>query len=161
MHPLRVLLYASLVIAIAVAWGFGAALHHAGVPRPATITLAVIAFIAFMVPWVGVFWWAVRRAGDLDELTERARSVAEKQAGGSPCQAVREVVRTRLQELDDRMREIRRYRKELAATLKEWDEAGEIEGHICGLIESTNIKHHPSGSTTSGTVRKSRRLPRR
>jgi len=77
MHPLRVLLYVSLVIAIAVAWGFGAALHHAGVARAAAVTLAVVAFVAFMVPWVGVFLWAVRRAGDLDELTERARAVAE------------------------------------------------------------------------------------
>lgn len=77
MHPLRVLLYVSLVIAIAVAWGFGAALHHAGVTQGAAVTLAVVAFVAFMIPWTGVFWWAVRRAGDLDELTERARTVAE------------------------------------------------------------------------------------
>jgi two-component system phosphate regulon sensor histidine kinase PhoR len=77
MHPLRVLLYVSLVIAIAVAWGFGAALQHAGVARAAAVTLAVVAFVAFLVPWAGVFLWAVRRAGDLDELTERARAVAE------------------------------------------------------------------------------------
>ncbi len=77
MHPLRVLLYVSLVIAIAVAWGFGAALQHAGVARAASVTLAIVAFVAFMVPWAGVFLWAVRRAGDLDELTDRARTVAE------------------------------------------------------------------------------------
>lgn len=77
MHPLRVLLYVSLVVAIAVAWGFGAALQHAGVARPAASTLAIVAFVAFLVPWSGVFLWAVRRASDLDELTERARGVAE------------------------------------------------------------------------------------
>jgi two-component system phosphate regulon sensor histidine kinase PhoR len=77
MHPLRVLLYVSLAVAIAVAWGFGAALHHAGVARPAAVTLSIVVFLAFLVPWAGVFWWAVRRAGDLDELTERARAVAE------------------------------------------------------------------------------------
>ena len=77
MHPLRVLLYVSLVVAIAVAWGFGAALHQAGVARPAAITLSVVTFLAFLVPWAGVFLWAVRRAGDLDELTDRARGVAE------------------------------------------------------------------------------------
>ncbi|HJQ36693.1 MAG TPA: ATP-binding protein [Thermoanaerobaculia bacterium] len=77
MHPLRILLYVSLVIAIAVAWGFGAALHHAGVAQSATITLAVVAFLAFMLPWIGVFLWAVRRAGDLDELVDRSRAVAE------------------------------------------------------------------------------------
>ncbi len=77
MHPLRILLYVSLVIAIAVAWGFGAALHHAGVAQSATITLAVVAFLAFLLPWIGVFLWAVRRASDLDELIDRSRAVAE------------------------------------------------------------------------------------
>jgi two-component system phosphate regulon sensor histidine kinase PhoR len=77
MHPLRVLLYVSLVIAIAIAWGFGAALHHAGVAQSAAVTLSVVTFVAFLVPWAGVFLWAVRRAGDLDELTERSRGVAE------------------------------------------------------------------------------------
>ena len=77
MHPLRVLLIVSLVVAIAVAWAFGAALHHAGVARGAAVVLAIVAFVAFMVPWGGVFWWAVRRASDLDELTDRARAVAE------------------------------------------------------------------------------------
>src|SRR5204862_8138679 len=77
MHPLRVLLYVSLVVAIAVAWGFGAALHHAGVAQSAAVTLAVVAFVAFLVPWGGVFLWAVRRAGDPGVLTERTRGVAE------------------------------------------------------------------------------------
>src|SRR6185436_16788876 len=77
MHPLRVLLYVSLVVAIAVAWGFGAALHQAGVARPASATLAIVTFLVFLVPWSGVFLWAVRRASDRDELTERARGVAE------------------------------------------------------------------------------------
>ncbi len=77
MHPLRVLLLVSLVIAIAVAWGFGAALHHAGATRPASVVLAIVAFGAFMVPWAGVFLWAVRRATDLDELTDRARAAVE------------------------------------------------------------------------------------
>jgi two-component system phosphate regulon sensor histidine kinase PhoR len=77
MHPLRVLLYASLVIAIAVAWGFGAALQKAGATPAASIVLGVTAFVLFMIPWAGVFWWAVRRASDLDELIDRGRAVAE------------------------------------------------------------------------------------
>src|SRR5687768_9894962 len=79
MHPLRVLLYVSLVIAIAVAWGFGAALEHAGAPQPSSRVLAVVAFVAFLLPWSGVFLWAVRRARDLDVLTDRARAAAENQ----------------------------------------------------------------------------------
>jgi PAS domain S-box-containing protein len=76
MHPLRVLLLISLVIAVAVAWGFGAALAHGGTERASAVVLAVAAFAAFMLPWTGVFLWAVRRAGDLDVLTDRARAAA-------------------------------------------------------------------------------------
>lgn len=48
-------------------------------------------------------------------------------------------MRRRLIELDERMREMRRYRKELAATLSIWDEQGIADGDICGLIEGTEI----------------------
>ncbi|HEX8619746.1 MAG TPA: ATP-binding protein [Thermoanaerobaculia bacterium] len=76
MHPLRVLLFVSLVIAIAVAWGFGAALQHAGVAHSAAVVIGVLSFLAFILPWCGVFVWAVRRANDLDLLTDRARAAA-------------------------------------------------------------------------------------
>lgn len=79
MHPLRVLLYISIVIAVAVAWGFGAALTHAGVARNAAVVLAVAAFVAFMIPWTGVSLWALRRARDFDELTDRSVDVADGQ----------------------------------------------------------------------------------
>jgi DNA-binding transcriptional MerR regulator len=74
-------------------------------------------------------------------LAEIARIIAEKQAGESPCAEVREIVRARLKELDGRMREMQRYRKELAAALSEWEKAGDKNGHVCGLIEGTTIKH--------------------
>jgi hypothetical protein len=54
---------------------------------------------------------------------------------------VREIVSRRLQELDERMRELRRYRKELAETLEEWNKVGRAPGHICGLIESSHVEH--------------------
>ena len=78
-------------------------------------------------------------------LDEIKQIIAEKQAGASPCEAVRDIVRTRLQELDEHMREMRGYRNELAATLAEWDKTGPVNGHICGLIEgsriATNVSH--------------------
>ena len=74
----------------------------------------------------------------LDEIRQIIR---EKDAGQSPCAAVREVVRRRLDELDERMAQMRRYRKELSEALKEWDQTGDREGHVCGLIEGTEIKH--------------------
>ncbi|MBI3653973.1 MAG: heavy metal-responsive transcriptional regulator [Acidobacteria bacterium] len=83
-------------------------------------------------------------------LAEIAHLIKEKESGKSPCFEVREIVRSRLQELDERMKEMRRYRKELAAALAEWDDAEEKEGAICGLIESTTMtqplpkRHLPS-----------------
>ena len=74
-------------------------------------------------------------------LDEIRRIIDEKRAGQSPCADVREIVRSRLQELNGRMREMRRYRNELAKALREWDETGDKEGHVCGLIEGTHIGH--------------------
>ncbi|HYO91703.1 MAG TPA: MerR family DNA-binding protein [Pyrinomonadaceae bacterium] len=74
-------------------------------------------------------------------LDEIRRIVADARAGQSPCDEVREIVRRRLDELDERMREMRRYRKELAETLVEWDEKGHAPGHICGLIEAAHVEH--------------------
>jgi len=74
-------------------------------------------------------------------LAEIAQIIAHKHAGQSPCADVREIVRARLRELDERMKEMQRYRKELAAALAEWEQVGDKEGHICGLIEGTTLKH--------------------
>jgi len=74
-------------------------------------------------------------------LAEIARIISEKQAGQSPCADVREIVRRRLEELDQRLKEMNRYRKELRAALKEWEEAGDTEGHICGHIEGARMSH--------------------
>ena len=82
----------------------------------------------------------IRRAQVLGfSLEEIGRVIAERRAGQSPCAEVREVVRRRLAELDERMAEMRRYRKELTAALAEWDEAGDVAGHVCGLIEGTTV----------------------
>ena len=74
-------------------------------------------------------------------LDEIKRIIAEKEAGKSPCHEVREIVRRRLDELDERLREMRKYRKELGAAFTKWEETGELDGHICGLIETTQIEH--------------------
>ncbi len=50
-------------------------------------------------------------------------------------------MRRRLEELDERMKEIRRYRKELGAALTAWEETGELDGHVCRLIEGTKIEN--------------------
>ena len=74
-------------------------------------------------------------------LDEVRQIIADARKGQSPCEDVREIVRRRLAELDERLREMRRYRKELAETLEEWDKEGRAPGHICGLIEGADIQH--------------------
>jgi len=82
-------------------------------------------------------------------LDEIKRIISEKRAGQSPCAKVREIVRRRLQELDERMKEMRRYRNELAKALSEWDAVGDIAGHICGLIEGTEMQSRMIGRKLS------------
>lgn len=74
-------------------------------------------------------------------LDEIKRIIADKEAGKSPCREVREIVRRRLDELDERLREMRKHRRELGAAFQKWEETGELDGHICGLIEGTKIEH--------------------
>ena len=75
MHPLRLLLYASLFIGAVASWALGAALLNAGAKQSAATTAGVLAFVAFLLPWSGVYFWAIRRASDLDDLIERTRKV--------------------------------------------------------------------------------------
>ena len=72
----------------------------------------------------------------LDEIGEILLESAE---GRLPCGHVREMARRKLDELDRRLAELRRYRRELARTLDEWDERGEEAGSICGLIEHSTV----------------------
>jgi DNA-binding transcriptional MerR regulator len=74
-------------------------------------------------------------------LEEIRRIVDDARKGESPCDEVREIVRRRLSELDERLRELHRYRDELRHTLAEWDEVGRAPGHICGLIEGSGVEH--------------------
>lgn len=72
-------------------------------------------------------------------LDEIKQLIEHKRNGENPCLEVREVVRKRLAELNERIEQMIRYRDELAAALAEWDEAGEMEGHVCGLIEHSHV----------------------
>jgi DNA-binding transcriptional MerR regulator len=74
-------------------------------------------------------------------LDEIRRIVDDARKGESPCDEVREIVRRRMTELDERLRELHRYRKELKSTLDEWDKVGRAPGHICGLIEGSHVGH--------------------
>ena len=84
----------------------------------------------------------IKRAQALGfSLDEIRRIIDDARKGQSPCDEVREIVRRRMEELDERLRELHRYRKELKHTLEEWDEVGRAPGHICGLIEGSEVGH--------------------
>ncbi|MET0646361.1 MAG: heavy metal-responsive transcriptional regulator [Pyrinomonadaceae bacterium] len=89
-------------------------------------------------------------------LDEIRRIVDDARKGQSPCDEVREIVRRRMEELDERLRELQKYRKELKHTLEEWDKVGRAPGHICGLIEGSEIGH-AHHDRTEGLKRAKRR----
>jgi DNA-binding transcriptional MerR regulator len=83
----------------------------------------------------------------LDEIGE---ILAESADSRSPCRHVRELARRKLEELDRRLAELRRHRADLARTLAEWDERGEAEGHVCGLIEHSTLRVPAHGPVARG-----------
>jgi DNA-binding transcriptional MerR regulator len=68
-------------------------------------------------------------------LDEIARIIDESAEGRRPCKEVRRLAADKLKELENRIRELQRYRKELKQTLAAWEHEGERDGYICGLIE--------------------------
>ena len=75
-------------------------------------------------------------------LAEITEILTMRAAGQPPCHHVRGLARRKLAELDERLRALRHYRKELAELLRDWDERGNAEGEFCGLIEHSNL-HGP------------------
>ena len=73
-------------------------------------------------------------------LTEIKRIISESRSGASPCDEVREIVRQRLAELDERLQQMQLYRDAVAKTLRQWDKTGKAAGRFCGLIESAEIE---------------------
>jgi len=88
----------------------------------------------------------------LDEITD---ILEMRGRGEAPCLEVREAARRKLAELDVRLRDLRRYRNELARTLDEWDERGVDEGKFCGLIEHSDVHAPAVGvATTNAPARR-------
>lgn len=86
-------------------------------------------------------------------LDEIADILEMRGRGEAPCLEVREAARHKLAELDVRLRELRRYRNELARTLDDWDERGIDEGNFCGLIEHSDV-HAPAVTATNAPTRR-------
>jgi DNA-binding transcriptional MerR regulator len=83
-------------------------------------------------------------------LEEIGRIIQESETGQSPCAEVRRIAHRKLEELDQRLKQLRQYRNELARTLTEWESKGSAAGRICGLIEESHIAHPPEKSGRPG-----------
>ena len=85
-------------------------------------------------------------------LDEAAAIIAEAKRGKRPCAEVRRMAEERLRELDVKLGELKRYRRELKRTLDAWQGGGEKDGVICGLIEGlgTDALHRPEGPAFAG-----------
>ena len=99
----------------------------------------------------------IKRAQALGfSLDEIKRIIEDARTGQSPCDEVKEIVSRRLKELDERMREMRRYRRELAETLEEWNRVGRAPGHICGLIEGSHVEQRVRDKKKLGATKTAR-----
>ncbi len=92
----------------------------------------------------------IRKAQSLGFSLEEIRHIiSDAERGASPCDDVRAIVRRRLAEVAERIKEMQRHHRELRRTLEEWDEVGRAPGNICGLIEGTELQNP---SPTGGRV---------
>jgi DNA-binding transcriptional MerR regulator len=87
----------------------------------------------------------------------------EREHGGAPCRRVRELATQKLVALESRLRDLQSWRRELRATLAEWDRllAKTPRGKQARLLEtfaSTHPKSHtrrsPLGSLARGNQRR-------
>jgi two-component system phosphate regulon sensor histidine kinase PhoR len=138
-HPLRLLLLISLVVAIAVAWGFSAALQAAGVAHVATIVISASVFVVFLVPWFGVSFWAVRRSTDLERLTTLARRVAADAEAGPVT------VRVYHAELDELARSIEELRSTVVRQRAAHDEHRAAMDEIVASLGEGLVAVSPRG----------------
>jgi hypothetical protein len=86
----------------------------------------------------------------------------EREHGGAPCRRVRELAAQKLVILESRLKEMHSWRRELRATLAEWDRllAKTPSGKQARLLEtfaSTHPKSHAQRSSLGSLTRANRR----
>jgi DNA-binding transcriptional MerR regulator len=119
--------------------------------RPARTASGYRAYDAAVVERLAFIKRAQAIGFSLDEIAE---ILLMRGRGEAPCLEVREAARRKLAELDERLRELRRYRNELARTLDDWDERGMEEGQFCGLIEHSHVHAPHAATATKAPARK-------
>jgi DNA-binding transcriptional MerR regulator len=68
-------------------------------------------------------------------LDEIAHIISDSADGRMPCADVRRLAAEKLAALEERIRQLQRYRRELRETVDAWEQQGEAAGEVCGLIE--------------------------
>jgi len=107
----------------------------------------------------------VRRALSVGfTLDELARILKERDQGRAPCREVRELARSKLVEIEERLKEMEGVRDELRATIKDWDARLKRtnNGNQARLLEalaknSQPVRKETLSSVPSWTRRKKRR----
>jgi DNA-binding transcriptional MerR regulator len=107
----------------------------------------------------------VRRALSVGfTLDELARILKQRDQGRAPCREVRELARSKLAEIEERLKEMAGVRDELRATIKDWDARlnRTSNGNQARLLEalaknSQPVRKETLSSVSSWTRRKKRR----
>jgi len=97
----------------------------------------------------------IRRALGLGfSVAELARVLKARDSGGAPCKTVRALAGEKLLQIEEQMKQLIRFRKELSGVIKDWDRrlAGASLGKPMHLLES--IARGPSRPKPSFRVRK-------
>jgi MerR family transcriptional regulator, copper efflux regulator len=80
----------------------------------------------------------IRRALGLGfSVEELARILKARDSGAAPCQTVRALAAEKLTQVEQQMRDLTRFRKELRIVLRDWDQRlAKREGHPARLLEA-------------------------
>ena len=106
-------------------------LDRGGAPTAASIAAGAVVFGVFLLPWAGVFLWAVRRAGSIDQLIDSTRRVV----AGAYEEPIGE--RTYHGELDDLGRAIEEARAIILRQSRSFaEQRGVIEQIVAALGEA-------------------------
>jgi DNA-binding transcriptional MerR regulator len=68
-------------------------------------------------------------------LDEIAEIISDSAHGHMPCADVRRLAAEKLAVLEERIRQLQRYRRELSQVVAAWEQQGQAAGDVCGLIE--------------------------
>lgn len=85
----------------------------------------------------------IKQAQALGFSLAEIKAVLElSQEGKRPCSSVRKLVKAKLTEVDQKLKELLAYRQELAERIKEWDEVPDdpFDAAVCQLIELSRTK---------------------